>query len=68
MIIHDTSLFCTGELESDIHPQKITHPYEDVEQLSSLKLEAVSPTDGTGAYPPLPPKTYQCTSELIGTV
>ena len=63
MLVHD----CTGELESDIHPQKSTHPYEDVEQLSSLQLE-VSPTDATVAYPPLPPKTYQCTSELIRMV
>ena len=33
------------------------HPYESMEQLASNN-------DNNESIPPLPPKTYQCTSEL----
>ena len=58
---HVGNLSITGFGSQSFPRLNLAHPYDTMEQLG-LKTKN---DNNTGAIPPLPPKTYRCTSELL---
>ena len=67
VIFRECFFFSVGKLLTefegqDFPQQNLVHPYETMEELSSKHPNQDNKKE---PIPPLPPKTYQCTSELL---